>query len=98
MRSVPSSILHAQVPTASGLTASAHCSRYASFVGLGLAGEPVAISEIRIVRCGSELAQGNYSGVSWNCAQIEAKRWQGKELSKIGLKKIALLDNRSRLE
>jgi hypothetical protein len=94
---MPSSILRAQVPTASGLTALAHCSRYASFVGLGLAGEPVAISEIRIVRCGSESAQGNYSGVSWNCA-MEAKRWQGKELSKIGLKKIALLDNRSRLE
>ena len=36
MRSVPSSTLHAQVPTASGLTALAHCSRYASFVGLGL--------------------------------------------------------------
>ena len=36
MQSMPSSILHAQVPTASGLTALAHCSRYASFVGLGL--------------------------------------------------------------
>ena len=36
MRSVPSSTLHAQVPTASGLTALAYCSRCASFVGLGL--------------------------------------------------------------
>ena len=36
MRSVPSSILHAQVPTASGLTALANCSRCAGFVGLGL--------------------------------------------------------------
>ena len=36
MRSMPSSTLHAQVPTASGLTALAHCLRYASFVGLGL--------------------------------------------------------------
>ena len=97
MRSVPSSTLHAQVPTASGLTAQSLIARATQVFRLGLAGEPVAISEIRIVRCGSESAQGNYSGVSWNCA-IEAKRWQGKELSKIGLKKIALLDNRSRLE
>lgn len=29
--------LHAQVPTASGLAALAHCSRRASLVGLGLA-------------------------------------------------------------
>jgi hypothetical protein len=34
---VPSSILHAQVPTASGLTVAAYCSRCASFLGLGLA-------------------------------------------------------------
>jgi hypothetical protein len=36
VRSGPASNLHAQVPTASGLTAFARCSRSASFVGLGL--------------------------------------------------------------
>jgi len=36
VRSGPASNLYAQVPTASGLTAFAHCSRPASFVGLGL--------------------------------------------------------------
>src|SRR5215475_2333285 len=36
MRSRPASILHAQVPTVSGLTAFAHYSRFASLVGLGL--------------------------------------------------------------
>src|ERR1044072_7448227 len=33
---MPASNLHAQVPTASGLTALAHCSLCVSFVGLGL--------------------------------------------------------------
>jgi hypothetical protein len=35
---VPSSTLHAQVPTACGLTALAYCPRCTSFVGLGLTG------------------------------------------------------------
>ena len=47
MRSVPSSTLHAQVPTASGLTALAYCSRCVSFVGLGLTPARLALLEIK---------------------------------------------------
>jgi hypothetical protein len=50
VRSVPSSTLHAQVLTASGLTALAYCSRCASFVGLGLITQRLRQSWTRMIK------------------------------------------------
>ena len=44
---MPASNLHAQVPTASGLTALAHRSLWVSFVGLGLVATHVARRVLR---------------------------------------------------
>ena len=53
MESGPSSNLQAQVPTARGLTALAYCSCCITFVGLGLAANPLGASEnIKITTLG----------------------------------------------